>query len=77
MAKVLDLGYNFSDPDKMPEQHPIDEVDGRRYPKLIPPRSNTLELPPELGMRRLDELRNLEVFGLEGIDHQIGTKELD
>ncbi|KAF8948256.1 hypothetical protein BGZ47_005890 [Haplosporangium gracile] len=75
--KVLDLGYDSSNLDSMFSQHSTYEVDSRIYSELTPPRLNTMELSLESALSQLSVLKNLLVFGFEGIDHRIGTKELD
>ncbi|KAK3848534.1 MAG: hypothetical protein J3R72DRAFT_484751 [Linnemannia gamsii] len=75
--RVLDLGNEFRYP------YEISSVDiqetmigGRLYAGCSPPIANTLKLTLESGLGQLRSLKNLEVFGFEGVDHRIETKEL-
>ncbi|KAF9290495.1 hypothetical protein BGZ88_007301, partial [Linnemannia elongata] len=45
-------------------------------PHSVPQFCNTLELSLESGLSQLGVLKNLEVFGFEGVDYRIKTKEL-
>ncbi|KAG0378608.1 hypothetical protein BGX24_003325 [Mortierella sp. AD032] len=62
--------------------HQLDEppyytVDGVKYLQYDGPIPNTLELSLESGLERLAGLKDLEIFGFEGLDHRIGKAELD
>ncbi|KAK3848535.1 MAG: hypothetical protein J3R72DRAFT_518531 [Linnemannia gamsii] len=75
--RVLDLGNEFRYPYEISIRN-IQEtmIGGRLYAKCSPPIANTLELTLESGLSKLRSLKNLEVFGFEGVDHRIEAKEL-
>ncbi|KAH7053652.1 hypothetical protein BKA57DRAFT_454176 [Linnemannia elongata] len=80
--KELDLGYFL---DKSSHQtatqyvgnygQPAEQRVGRNASNYEPVQ-DTLELTLDSGLRRLAGLKNLEVFGFEGMDHSIGESEL-
>ncbi|KAG0364465.1 hypothetical protein BGX24_004597, partial [Mortierella sp. AD032] len=75
--RVLDLGYEFRYPYEISRRNTQETMfGGRLYAKCSPPIANTLELTLESGLSQLSALKNLEVFGFEGVDHRIETKEL-
>ncbi|KAG0253017.1 hypothetical protein BGZ95_006467, partial [Linnemannia exigua] len=75
--RVLDLGHEFRDfLEIFNKDNQETKFGGRLYSKYSPPISNTLELSLESGLGQLDSLKNMEVFGFEGVDHRIGIKEL-
>ncbi|KAF9137409.1 hypothetical protein BG015_002732 [Linnemannia schmuckeri] len=57
-----------------PPYYTVDEIKYLQYDGPIP---NTLELSLESGLGRLAGLKDLEVFGFEGLDHRIGKAELN
>ncbi|KAG0197760.1 hypothetical protein BGX28_008722 [Mortierella sp. GBA30] len=59
------------------DEPPYYTVDGVKYLQYDGPIPNTLELSLESGLERLAGLKDLEVFGFEGLDHRIGKAELD
>lgn len=59
------------------DEPPYYEVDGVEYLRYDGPISNTLELSLESGLDRLSTLKDLEVFGFEGLDHRIRKAELE
>jgi hypothetical protein len=59
------------------DEPPYYEVDGVEYLRYDGPIPNTLELSLESGLDRLSTLKDLEVFGFEGLDHRLGKAELD
>ncbi|KAG0293306.1 hypothetical protein BGZ96_003025 [Linnemannia gamsii] len=59
------------------DEPPGYEVDGVEYFQYGGPILHTLELTLESGLDRLSTLKDLEVFGFEGLDHRIGKAELD
>ncbi|KAG0377216.1 hypothetical protein BGX24_006494 [Mortierella sp. AD032] len=71
--RVLDLGYEF---------RVLQLVRGVRghpsaYSTLAQPIPTTMELSLASGLDRLAALKDLEVFGFEGVDHRIGKPELE
>lgn len=78
--KVLDLGYEFRHGFEglylVTDYSSIMQVDGRLYTDISPPIHDSLELTLVSGLDRLGALEDLEVFGFEGVNHRIGTKEL-
>ncbi|KAG9061987.1 hypothetical protein KI688_006705 [Linnemannia hyalina] len=59
------------------DEPPYYTVDGVKYLQYDGPIPNTLELSLESGLERLAGLKDLEMFGFEGLDHRIGKAELD
>ncbi|KAG0282344.1 hypothetical protein BGZ96_000579 [Linnemannia gamsii] len=59
------------------DKPPYYTVDGVEYLQYDGPIPNTLELSLESGLEQLAGLKDLEVFGFEGLDHRIGKAELD
>ncbi|KAF9922055.1 hypothetical protein FBU30_007850 [Linnemannia zychae] len=59
------------------DEPPYYNVDGTLYLRYDNPIPDTLELSLKSGLDKLSTLKDLEVFGFEGLDHSIGTKELD
>ncbi|KAF9538800.1 hypothetical protein EC957_006195 [Mortierella hygrophila] len=59
------------------DEPPYYEVDGVKYLQYDGPIPNTLELSLKSGLERLAGLKDLEMFGFEGLDHRIGKAELD
>lgn len=55
----------------------IYEVDGKKYYDYGSPPKDTLQLSLASGLDRIGALKDLEVFGFEGFNHQIGTAELE
>ncbi|KAF9133293.1 hypothetical protein BGW39_010110 [Mortierella sp. 14UC] len=80
LLRALDLGHEFRYPfDELfvaAGEATVYEVSGRMYTTLSPPISGTLELTLASGLSRLSALKNLEVFGFEGVDHLIETEEV-
>ncbi|KAF9090419.1 hypothetical protein BGX23_005980 [Mortierella sp. AD031] len=78
--KVLDLGREKAEAvlpledDGDDEQFPVCQAG---YTIAYGRRTDTLELTLESGLDELASLKDLEVFGFEGIDHRIGKKELE
>ncbi|KAF9924581.1 hypothetical protein FBU30_005499 [Linnemannia zychae] len=73
--KVLDLGYEYRDIQTALHKKTYDpewtlEFSGQ-------PIQNSLELTLETGLDQLAHLKDLEVFGFEGINHRIGKPELE
>ncbi|KAG0276308.1 hypothetical protein BGZ96_003371, partial [Linnemannia gamsii] len=82
----LDFGYDLFAGRRHQEQWPpLDQVpvtdtvviDGRIYHEKFPPGPNTLKLSLDSGLDKLRALGRLKVFGFTGVDHRVGTKELD
>lgn len=70
--RVLDLGAEYR------RLHRELQMSGEEYLSVNgPPISGTLELALESGFGQLGTLRNLQVFGFEGVDHRIGQAELE
>ncbi|KAF9177312.1 hypothetical protein BGZ51_008894 [Haplosporangium sp. Z 767] len=59
------------------DEPPYYTIDGVKYLQYDGPIPNTLELSLESGLERLAGLKNLEMFGFEGLDHRIGKAELE
>ncbi|KAG0251225.1 hypothetical protein BGZ95_006959, partial [Linnemannia exigua] len=74
--RVLDLGYKFCPKRILNDNIQETMLRGRLYSELTPPIVNTLELTLDSGLAQLSSLKSLEIFGFEGVDHGIGTKEL-
>lgn len=77
--KVLDLGCRQSLLSASTNSFPTTLAQGREPPQQQYPRStrNTLELTLRSGLDRLSTLKELRVFGFEGVDHRIGKPELE
>lgn len=80
--KELDLGYLLDNSNNQTATQyvgnygqPAQERVGRNASNHEPVQG-TLELTLDSGLRRLAGLKNLEVFGFEGMDHGIGEAEL-
>ncbi|KAF8942790.1 hypothetical protein BGZ47_006112 [Haplosporangium gracile] len=56
---------------------PPEHTDGDGYIDYGGPHLGTMRLTLNSGLARLGTLVNLEVFGFEGVDHQIGEAELE
>ncbi|KAK3840281.1 MAG: hypothetical protein JOS17DRAFT_13920 [Linnemannia elongata] len=73
--RVLDLGYEFR------ELSLVRTITSREvlkwYPSFGQPIAGTMELSLASGLGRLGTLKDLEVFGFEGVDHRIGKPELE
>ncbi|KAF9093344.1 hypothetical protein BGX23_003416 [Mortierella sp. AD031] len=75
--KELAIGYESQRPEQGPNnRYATYVVDGQEYFRYRGPLFDTLELSLESGLDRLSTLRDLEVFGFEGINHRIGKAEL-
>ncbi|KAF8970500.1 hypothetical protein BGZ46_010497, partial [Entomortierella lignicola] len=76
--KHLDLGYENRHPWTYLTASPyVSEVDGEEYLPYGGPIQDTLELSLESGLERLGDLKDLEMFGFEAVNHRITEKELD
>ncbi|KAF9904862.1 hypothetical protein EC991_002292, partial [Linnemannia zychae] len=71
--RVLDLGYEFRDLQLARIAHTYRNY----YANLERPAADTMELSLASGLACLAPLKELEVFGFEGIDHRIETPELE
>ncbi|KAF9350769.1 hypothetical protein BGX26_011124 [Mortierella sp. AD094] len=76
--KCLDMGYESRDSRtyKNGERY-ISEYDGVEYLQYEGPIQDTLELSLDSGLDLLGELKDLEMFGFEAVNHRITKKELD
>ncbi|KAK3840288.1 MAG: hypothetical protein JOS17DRAFT_726652 [Linnemannia elongata] len=76
--RVLDLGYEWRDvwADSRSDC-PRYTSNAQEYVNYGTPYKNTLELTLSTGLTHLSELRHLQVFGFEGVDHRIGKQELE
>ncbi|KAG0275659.1 hypothetical protein BGZ95_008528 [Linnemannia exigua] len=72
--RVLDLGYEYRQVDHSPR---MVMFEGKEYIGYGGPIYDTLELSLDAGLTTLGGLKELEVFGFEGVNHCIGEKELD
>ncbi|KAF9361041.1 hypothetical protein BGX26_006363 [Mortierella sp. AD094] len=76
--KYLDMGFENRYPWTYTEgEYYVSEHDGQEYLRYGGPIHDTLELSLESGLDRLAELKDLEVFGFDGVNHSITKKELD
>ncbi|KAG0318400.1 hypothetical protein BGZ97_003844 [Linnemannia gamsii] len=69
---VVEIGF-----DHRQQRCPSDCACLHQFMKYTGPSKRTPEFSLESGLGLLSGLKDLEVFGFEGIDHHIGTKELD
>ncbi|KAG0284786.1 hypothetical protein BGZ96_010876 [Linnemannia gamsii] len=69
--RVLDLGGEYR------RLHRRLQMSDEEYLGVNGPFSGTLELTLEAGLGQLRTLRDLQVFGFEGVDHRIGQAELE
>ncbi|KAG0298911.1 hypothetical protein BGZ96_004218 [Linnemannia gamsii] len=74
--RVLDLGYEFRELSLIGISR-SDREYAYRDSNLAQPVANTMELSLASGLGRLEGLKDLEVFGFEGVDHRIGKPELE
>jgi hypothetical protein len=74
--RVLDLGYEFRDLSLIRTFRSARDI-SRWDPTFGQPIANTMELSLASGLGRLQSLKDLEVFGFEGVDHRIGKPELE
>ncbi|KAF9922218.1 hypothetical protein FBU30_007704 [Linnemannia zychae] len=74
--RILDFGYEYRD---LLIANEIKKSPSRLswYPTLEEPIPGTMELSLASGLGQLVTLKNLEVFGFEGVDHRIGKPELE
>lgn len=76
--RVLDLGYESRQVSLASDRNPpMETVGGKQYIKYGGPIPDTLELSLEAGLRKLGRLKELEVFGFEGLNYRIGERELE
>ncbi|KAF9083962.1 hypothetical protein BGX23_010948 [Mortierella sp. AD031] len=79
--KTCDLGYEYREVDLHRWRHNWKErlytIDEKECLWYSGPIADTLELSLEPGLEQLATLRDLEVFGFEGVDHRIGRREMD
>ncbi|KAG0237763.1 hypothetical protein BGX31_003497 [Mortierella sp. GBA43] len=76
--KHLDLGFEYRDPEsRLTFQGSQLSRIAWEETEFEPPELDTLELSLESGLSQLGALKNLEMFGFEGIDHRIGKKEIE
>ncbi|KAF9540886.1 hypothetical protein EC957_003633 [Mortierella hygrophila] len=74
--RVLDLGYEFRELSLLQTTRSPREF-LQWYPSFGEPIEGTMELSLVSGLGRLGTLKDLEVFGFEGVDHRIGKPELE
>ncbi|KAF9538826.1 hypothetical protein EC957_006174 [Mortierella hygrophila] len=78
--RVLDLGYEWRDvwaDSRSRSECRRYTSNTQEYIRYGTPYKNTLELTLSTGLTYLSELRHLQVFGFEGVDHRIGKQELE
>ncbi|KAG9065001.1 hypothetical protein KI688_002320 [Linnemannia hyalina] len=78
--RVLDLGYEWRDvwaDSRSRSECRRYTSNTQEYIRYGTPYKNTLELTLSTGLTHLSELRHLQVFGFEGVDHRIGKQELE
>ncbi|KAF9089850.1 hypothetical protein BGX29_011816 [Mortierella sp. GBA35] len=71
--RVLDLGYEYRHLTEYTTRYTAGGSEYRDYGGLI---ENTLQLSLASGLDRLSTLKYLEVFGFEGVDHEIDMSEI-
>ncbi|KAF9099814.1 hypothetical protein BGX23_011414 [Mortierella sp. AD031] len=75
--RILEVGVNTKDGEEIFNNFPDTYlVEDRRYFEGYGPTPNTLELSLHSGLERLGSLKDLEVFGFDGVDHRIQIEEL-
>lgn len=74
--RVLNFGYEFRELSLLRTTHSSREF-LEWYPSFGQPIAGTMELSLASGLGRLGTLKDLEVFGFEGVDHRIGKPELE
>ncbi|KAF9126179.1 hypothetical protein BGW39_006812 [Mortierella sp. 14UC] len=72
--RVLDLGYEYRSVNRYSTRYTVAGNEYRDYGGLIP---DTLQLSLSSGLGRLATLGNLQVFGFEGVDHEMDLLEIE
>ncbi|KAG0058306.1 hypothetical protein BGZ90_005016 [Linnemannia elongata] len=72
--RVLDLGYEYRRSTHYRKRYTVGGNEYRVYGLVI---RDTLQLSLTSGLDRLSTLKNLQVFGFEGVDHEMDLPELE